>query len=260
MSSRVTACIITLNEADRIATCLRSLAFCDDIVVVDSGSTDDTVRIAANLGARVIYRAFDGYRSQKQFAVENASSDWVICLDADETVGPELRKAVEALKTNGFGAAAGYDFARCTHYHGRFLRHGNAYPGRVLRLFNRRHAGWHGDREIHERVVNRGSTTTLPGDLYHFSYRSFEHELGKLRCYARKMAQHRFDNGNRPSLAKMLISPTWIFLRGFVLRLGFLDGWRGLVYHINTAVYAFHKELYLRDLHARAALESLTEC
>lgn len=258
MTTRLSACIITFNEADRIAACLQSLAFCDDILVVDSGSTDDTVRIAESLGARVIYRAFDGYRSQKQFAVENALSDWVICLDADEVVSPRLRNAIEVVKAQGFGNATGYRFACCTNYHGRYLRHGNAYPSRVLRLFDRRHAGWHSGREIHEHVVNCGSTTTLPGDLYHFSYRSFDHELSKLHSYAKKMAQHRFDNGKTPSIAKMLSSPTWIFLRGYLLRLGFMDGWRGLVYHLNIAVYAFHKELYLRDLHL-ALTKSLTK-
>ncbi|MEY3372115.1 MAG: hypothetical protein RLZZ537_583 [Pseudomonadota bacterium] len=260
MTAPLTACIITFNEADRIAACLQSLAFCDDILVVDSGSTDDTVYIAESLGAKVIYRKFDGYRSQKQFAVENASSNWVICLDADEIISPQLSNSIEAVKAQNFGSATGYLFACCTNYHGRYLRHGNAYPSRVLRLFDRRYAGWHGSREIHEHVVNRGLTMTLPGDLFHFSYRSFDHELSKLHSYARKMAQHRFDIGKKPSLTKMLISPTWIFLRGFLLRLGFLDGWSSFIYHINNSVYAFHKELFLRDLYELHNRQDSDQC
>lgn len=263
MSTRLAACIITYNEADRIGACLESLAFCDEIVVVDSGSTDGTPELAARLGARVLHREFDGYRTQKQFAVDQAGCDWVLCLDADEVVGAPLRRSIEAAQANGFADATGYRFARCSEYHGRNLRHGNAYPDRVLRLFDRRQAGWHGDREIHEHVVNRGATRTLAGDLQHYPYRSFGHELDKLRGYARQMAQYRFDQGKQPSVAKMLASPAWIFLRGYVWRLGFLDGWRGLVYHLNGATYSFHKELFLRDLHeqrrASAARINLTQ-
>ena len=132
-SARISACVITLNEADRIEACLQSLAFCDEIVVVDSGSTDGTADLATALGARVLQRAFDGYRSQKEFAVRAAQHDWVLCLDADERVTPALRAAIEAARAEDF-PASGYRFARATEYFGAFLRHGNAYPDRVLRL------------------------------------------------------------------------------------------------------------------------------
>ena len=130
---KISACVITLNEADRIEACLKSLAFCDDIVVVDSGSTDRTAELAAALGARVLQRVFDGYRSQKDFAVRAAQHDWVLCLDADERVTPALHASIEAERARDF-SAAGYRFARATEYFGAFLHHGNAYPDRVLRL------------------------------------------------------------------------------------------------------------------------------
>src|SRR5487761_2036675 len=132
MSARppISACVITLNEADRIEACLDSLAFCDEIVVVDSGSTDATCERAAARGARVLLRAFDGYRTQKDHAVRNAAHDWILFLDADERVTPALRASIEAAR------AAGYRCARATEYFGAFLRHGNAYPDRVLRLFD----------------------------------------------------------------------------------------------------------------------------
>lgn len=249
MNIPITACIITLNEADRIGKCLESLSFCDEIIVVDSGSSDDTVALANKHGAKVLYRAFDGYRSQKQFSVDSAQNDWVVCLDADEIISPKLRKSIEDMRQSGFNKATGFLFARCSNYHGRFLRHGNAYPDRVLRLFDRRSAGWHGDREIHEHVVNQGPSLRLDGDLLHYPYRSFKHELDKLRSYANKMAQHNFNIGKKPSVLKMITSPMWLFIRGFIIRLGFLDGWRSFIYHINNSVYAFHKELFLRDLY-----------
>ncbi|NYB79952.1 MAG: glycosyltransferase family 2 protein, partial [Stenotrophomonas maltophilia] len=132
---RITACIIAFNEAGRIGDCLASLAFCDEIVVVDSQSTDATVAIAEAAGARVLQRRFEGFRSQKAFCVEQASHDWVLCLDADERISPELRAAIEQARDGGFAGHAGYRFARLSEYFGRFLRHGNAYPDRVMRLF-----------------------------------------------------------------------------------------------------------------------------
>ena len=148
---RISACIIAFNEADRLRDCLTSLAFCDEIVVVDSGSTDATAAIASAHGARVLHRAFDGYRSQKAFCVAQASHDWVLCLDADERVSDALRASILAARDAGFNAAAGYRFARLSEYFGRFLRHGNAYPDRVLRLFDRRRGGWRGKRHATRR-------------------------------------------------------------------------------------------------------------
>ena len=139
--SGVSACIITYNEADRIEACLRSVSFCDELLVVDSHSSDDTRARAAALGARVIERDWPGYRSQKQFAVEAARHDWVLCLDADERVSAPLRAELEALRAGGFAGAAGWSIPRITDYFGRFLRHGNAYPDRLVRLFDRRHGG-----------------------------------------------------------------------------------------------------------------------
>src|SRR5688572_6462648 len=196
----LSACIIAFNEADRIADCIASLAFCDEVVVVDSHSTDATVEIAQKMGARVLQRQFDGFRSQKQFAIEQAAHDWVLCLDADERVGDTLRTAIEAERAGGFVAAAGYRFARLSDYFGKFLRHGNAYPDRVLRLFDRRRGGWRGQREVHEAASVDGGVGTLGGDLIHHPYRSLEQQLVKTQRYARMMAEHDFARGRRASL------------------------------------------------------------
>ncbi|GAP66422.1 lipopolysaccharide core biosynthesis glycosyltransferase [Mizugakiibacter sediminis] len=242
---RLSACIITRNEADRIDACLDSLAFCDEIVVVDSGSTDGTRERAAAKGARVLERAFDGYRAQKDYAVRQARHDWVLCLDADERVTPALRTAIERARASGFAGAAGYRFARATEYFGAYLRHGNAYPDRVLRLFDRRRGGWRGDREIHEHVTVDGPVRTLAGDLEHHAYRSLADQLGRLERYARLMAEHMHARGRRARLANILLNPFWRFLRGYVLRLGFLDGWRGLVFAYVEANYVRQKFIKL---------------
>ena len=249
----ISACIITLNEADRIEACLDSLAFCDEIVVVDSGSSDATCDLASAKGARVLVREFTGYRSQKQFAVDAARCDWVLCLDADERVTPALRAAIESVRDGGFAAAAGYRFARATEYFGAFLRHGNAYPDRVMRLFDRRRGGWRGDREIHEHASVDGAVTTLSGDLEHHAYRSLSDQLGRLDRYARLMAEHQHARGRRAHLWNIVLNPFWRFVRGYLLRLGFFDGWRGLVYAYVEANYVRQKfiKLWLLERNAR---------
>lgn len=237
----LSACLITLNEADRIGDCLDSLAFCDEIVVVDSGSSDGTREIATARGARVIERAFDGYRAQKDFAVSQARHDWVLCLDADECVTPALRASIQAVRDAGFADAAGYRFARATEYFGVFLRHGNAYPDRVLRLFDRRRGGWRGTREIHEHATVDGAVHTLAGELEHRAYRCLDDQLARLRRYAGMMAQHMHESGRRARWYNLFLNPGWRFFRGYLLRAGFLDGWRGLLYACVEADYVREK-------------------
>jgi glycosyltransferase involved in cell wall biosynthesis len=241
----LSACIIAFNEADRIGDCLASLAFCDEIVVVDSFSTDATVDIARAAGVRVLQRRFDGFRSQKAFAVEQARHDWVLCLDADERVGDVLRESISSARAAGFGDAAGYRFARLGEYFGRFLRHGNAYPDRVLRLFDRRRGGWRGSREVHEAASVDGPVRTQAGDHIHYPYRSFGQQLAKTQQYARMMAEHDFARGKRASLARLVLSPAWRFWRGYLLRGGFRDGWHGLVYAYVRANYVRQKTIML---------------
>jgi glycosyltransferase involved in cell wall biosynthesis len=241
---RLSACIITYNEADRIEACLRSVSFCDEVVVVDSHSTDSTREIASSLGARVIERDWPGYRSQKQFAVESAGGDWVLCLDADERVSPELSREIEALRARGFADCAGWLVPRITDYFGRFLRHGNAYPDRLIRLFDRRRGGWIGD-EIHENTRVTGRVGRLRGHLEHFSYRSLTDHHKRMARYADLMAHALYARGKRCGLLEVLVNPQWRFVRGYFIRLGFLDGWRGLVFALVEANYVRRKYLGL---------------
>lgn len=246
MASRsgLSACIITYNEADRIEGCLRSVSFCDEVIVVDSHSTDSTRERAAALGARVIERDWPGYRSQKQFAVDAASNAWVLCLDADEQVTAELRAEIERWREHGFDDHAGFSIPRITQYFGKFLRHGNAYPDRLVRLFDRRRGGWVG-REIHENTRVEGRIGRLQGHLEHYSYRSLGEHHGKMQRYAELMGRTLYEAGKRCTLAKVLLNPQWRFVRGYVLRLGFLDGWRGLVFALVEANYVRRKYLHL---------------
>jgi glycosyltransferase involved in cell wall biosynthesis len=246
--SGLSACIITFNEADRIEACLRSVDFCDEIIVVDSHSSDGTRQLAARLGARVIERDWPGYRSQKQFAVDAARHDWVLCLDADERVSDELRGEIIALRERGFAAAAGWSVPRITEYFGRFLRHGNAYPDRLVRLFDRRRGGWSG-YEIHENTRVTGRIGRLHGHLEHYSYRSLADHQSRMQRYADLMAQALYAQGKRCGLTRVLINPQWRFVRGYLLRLGFLDGWRGLVFALIESGYVRRKYLglYMRS-------------
>jgi glycosyltransferase involved in cell wall biosynthesis len=249
----LSACIITFNEAGRIEECLRSLSFCDEIIVVDAHSADATRALAAALGARVIERDWPGYRSQKQFAVDSARYDWVLCLDADERLSEELRAEITALRQRGFGEAAGWSVPRITDYFGRFLRHGNAYPDRLVRLFDRRRGGWSG-LEIHENTRVFGRIGKLRGHLEHYPYRSLSDHQNRMQRYADLMARAQYDSGRRCGLARVLFNAQWRFVRGYLLRLGFLDGWRGLVFALIEANYVRRKYLALYMLSRGLAL------
>ena len=240
----LSACIITRNEADRIGPCIEALRFCDEIVVIDAHSTDATRAIAQGLGARVIERDWPGYRSQKQFATDAASHDWVLCVDADERVTPPLRAEIESLRAGGFAAERGWSIPRRTDYFGRFLRHGNAWPDRQIRLYDRRAARWVG-YEVHEKIAVSGPVGTLSGVLEHFAYRSFDDHLAKMDRYAALMAAEMYRAGKRCGVLPVLLNPAWRLVRGLLIKRGMLDGWRGVMFHIVEAGYVRRKYLRL---------------
>jgi glycosyltransferase involved in cell wall biosynthesis len=226
----LSAILITLDAATQLAACLDSLAFCDEIVVVDSGSTDGTVELAQARGARVIHQDWLGYGRQKQFAVEQAGHDWVLCVDADERVTPELRQSIfDALAASPAPTFHAWRFARCNRFMGRYLRHGEGYPDWSLRLFDRRQAHW-SDDAVHEKVIAAGPVGTLHGDLLHDSAETLQSYLAKQERYTTLAAEAALAAGKRASLARQLLSPVVRFVKFYFLRLGFLDGWAGLVH------------------------------
>jgi len=253
-SPGISACIITRNEAERIGPCLAALGFCDEIVVVDAHSSDATREIAAGSGARVIERDWPGYRSQKQFATEAATHDWVLSVDADERVTAALRAEIEALRAGGFGGARGCTIPRLTEYFGQFLHHGNAWPDRQIRLYDRRAARWAG-YEVHEKIIVDGAVRALRGHLEHHAYRSLDDHLARLDRYASLMAQQMYAAGSRATLAPVLVNPAWRLFRGLVIKRGLLDGWRGWLFHIAEAGYVRRKYLRLWALSRGLELE-----
>lgn len=233
----LSACIVAMDEEDRLPACLASLDFCDEIVVVDSHSKDRTRELAAAHGARVIERDWPGHVLQKEFAIRAARHDWVLCLDADERVSPELREELRALKASGFLAHTGWRMPRLSSYLGRWMRHGAWYPDWQLRLFDRRRARW-GGRDPHDHVeVAEGSVGTLSGRILHHPYRSFAEHLRTIDKYTTIMAEGMHARGERARARDLVLRPTARFVRSYFVKLGFLEGWRGLVQAYLAAHY-----------------------
>ncbi len=239
----LSAVLITRNAASQLAACLDSLAFCDEIVVVDSGSSDGTVALAQARGARVIRQDWLGFGPQKQFAVGQATHDWVLCVDADERVSDALRASIEAaLAAPVFHA---YRFPRCNRFMGRYLRHGEGYPDWSLRLFDRRHARW-SDDAVHEKVVTDVPVGELSGDLLHDSAETLERYLAKQDEYTTLAAREALARGRRAPWLRMVASPIVRFIKFYIFRLGFLDGIPGLVHILIGCRNSFMKYAKMR--------------
>lgn len=234
----LSAVIITLNAASQLEDCLKSVAFCDEIVVVDSGSTDGTLALAERYGARVISAEWRGFGPQKQFAVEQAAHDWVLCVDADERVSDRLRASIESALASQ--ARAAYRFPRCNRFMGRYLRHGEGYPDWSLRLFDRRQGCWSGD-PVHEKVVVKGEIGSLAGDLMHDSAETLESYLAKQNRYTTLAAKEALARGKTSTAAHVVLSPLLRFIKFYVFRLGFLDGVPGLIHILIGCGNSFAK-------------------
>ena len=239
----VSAVLVTLNEASRLEACLDSLGFADEILVVDSGSTDDTVAIAERCGARVIHQPWLGYGPQKHYAAEQAAHDWVLCVDADERVTPELRASIEEALTHGRAKAC--RLTRRNRFLGRWLRHGEGYPDHIVRMFHRAHAQW-SDAAVHETVLTDDTPLiTLHGDLLHESEDGVcDYAIKQVR-YARLQAEHLRVAGGRSSVFKVVGSPLARFLKFYIIRFGFLDGLPGFAHIALGCLASFLKHLEL---------------
>ncbi len=244
----ISAVIITLNEERRLARALESLSgsspVADEVLVVDCGSTDRTVEIAERRGARVLSHPWEGYARQKNFAASQAKYDWVLSLDADEALSPELAESLRRVKREGPGEAAGFRMARAARYLGRWIRHSGWYPDWKLRLYDRRRGSWVGDY-VHERVEVEGPTGRLAGDLEHYTCDSLDEHLRTLDRYTTLGAQEEFELGRRTgalsTLAWMLLGPPWKFIETYVFRQGFRDGFEGFVIAVMAGCYVFRK-------------------
>jgi glycosyltransferase involved in cell wall biosynthesis len=238
--------IITKNAATQLGACLASASFADEMLVVDSGSDDGTAELAAQHGARVIQKQdWLGFGPQKQFAVEAARHDWVLCLDADERVSESLRASIIAALVAP--TAQAYAMPRCNRFMGRWLRHGEGYPDWSLRLFNRRHARW-SDDPVHEQVLAEAPSARIEGDLLHDSAETLGGYLDKQNRYTSLQAEVLFKAGKRACVAQLLLSPALRFVKFYFLRLGFLDGSAGLVHVAIGCCNSFHKYAKLMAL------------
>lgn len=235
--------VITKNEAHNIEQCLASVKFADEIIVLDSGSTDGTVQKAKEMGASMSLASdWQGFGVQKNRALALASGQWVLSIDADERVTPELQAAVlAAIQSAEFDV---YTCARLSSYCGQYMRHSGWYPDLTARLFKRGQAQFSNDL-VHEKLVTSRPVGQLPGHLLHESFTSFEAVLDKANRYSTSGAELAFSQGKKASLSKAIAHGFWAFFRTYVLRLGFLDGRMGLVLAISNAEGTYYRYLKL---------------
>jgi glycosyltransferase involved in cell wall biosynthesis len=246
----VSVTIITLNEGANIDDCLASVGWADDILVVDSHSTDDTVDRAKSRGARVIVRDWPGsYADQKNFAAGQARHDWILSVDADERVTPELAAEIKAAAASG-AEIAGYRVPRVTWHLGRWIRTTDWYPDYQLRLYDRRRATWP-PRLVHESVRADGRIAYLTNDLQHYAYRDIAHHHEVMNRYTTLAAQQMRDQGRRAGLLDVVLHPPAAFLRNYVLKRGFMDGLPGFIISVMNAQYVFLKFAKLWELQKR---------
>jgi glycosyltransferase involved in cell wall biosynthesis len=241
----VSVTLITCDEAAHIAAAIDSVAWADDIIVVDSGSTDETVAIARGAGARVESRPWTGWVDQKNHAASLARHDWILSLDADERVTPALADEIRALLASEPPCVA-YRIPRVTFHLGRWIRTTDFYPDYQTRLYNRVAARWRG-QYVHESVAADGRVGQLRGELQHYSFENLADHIDRLNRYSSLAAQQMFENGRRASVVGLVVHPAAAFFRNYILRRGFADGAAGLTLSVVNASGVFIKMAKLRE-------------
>lgn len=246
----ISATIITFNEAKNIGRALQSLSCADEIIVVDSGSSDETCEIAARVGARVVQHSWQGFAAQKNFASRQASHEWILSLDADEELNGDAKATLVNWK-NSEPLANGYKFARRARYLDRWILHSGWYPDYKIRLFDRRHAKWQG-AYVHESVVVDGPVETFPGEILHYTCDSLEEHRRRIEFYTDLAAQEMLERGEHPGFWRRRLAVPWVFLNSYLIRLGVLDGVPGFLIAWMAARYVSRKYSKLADLRARS--------
>ena len=263
-----TACLITFNEENNIIAALESIGFADEIIIVDSHSTDRTRELALGfrgrsrdgreIEPRVIEREWPGHVEQKNFAIDQAQHDWVLCLDADERVSSPLRKEIESVLGVNSPEFDGYTIPRRTYYLGRWILRGGWYPDRKLRLFRKSRGRWSGINP-HDHVKVQGGTQNLQGDLYHFSYRDIADHLRTINSFTDISSKEKHKRRIRFPLARMLVHPPYKFFKMYFLNQGFREGISGLIIAILGMFYVFLKYAKLWELKLQNRKEEAEE-
>jgi glycosyltransferase involved in cell wall biosynthesis len=243
---KLSIAIITYNEERNIERALKSVDFADEIVIVDSFSTDNTVKICKEFTDKINLREFAGHIDQKNYALSLAENDWVLSIDADEVVTDELKDEI----VNVLGAEnlkQGYKIPRRAFYLGRWIKHSGWYPDYKVRLVNKNHAKW-GGIDPHDKMEVDGNVGRLKGKLLHYTYNDLAHHFLVINKYTTIAAKRLFENGQKAHISDITIRPIFSFIKKFIIKLGFLDGLAGFVIAISTAFYTFSKYLKLYEL------------
>ena len=258
MPVKISCCIVCLNEEENIQDCLESVRWCDEIVVVDSFSQDQTVEICRGYAQRVIQRKWKGYVDQKSFAVDQATHDWVLYIDADERVTPGLRDEMIAAVHRWGDSVVGFRIPRLVFYLGQWWRRGGWYPDYCLRFFRKSRAVFAG-RDPHEKVVVDGRTKKLRNHLVHLTYRNVSHHIDKINRLTEVGAKQSFLEGERWNAIRAILHPIWRFFKFFVMKGGIFEGRKGFFVAWSAATYVFLKYAKLWELEQNAP-DATTSC
>ena len=250
----ISAFIVCANEASNIERCLESLRWCDQIIVIDSGSTDATLEIAARYTDKIIHRDWSGYVDQKRFGLEQCGCEWVINLDADEEVSPQLRDEILQVlkldKTSNTQGVNGYQVNRVVFYLGKWWRRGLWYPEFRLRVCRRSATTWGGE-DPHEKAAVEGLVARLRGELHHYTYTDIRDHVARLNSHSSSAAESMFKRGKRAGLRHIILSPLLRIFKCLVLKRGVLEGSRGLIVAMLEGYYVFMKYIKLLELQNR---------
>ncbi len=238
--SSLSVIVITKNEEHNIQDCLASVKWANEIVVVDGGSSDRTVEIAQQITKEVHARPWEGYGAAKNFALSQCSGDWVLWLDADERVTPELKREIQEVMHSANSTCEGYSMPRKAYFLGRWIKHCGWYPGLVVRLF-KRGEGKFTEHKVHERLEVKGKIGVLHSDLLHYTDPNLFHYLNKFNRYTSLAAEELAEGEQSFSLIHLLARPPWTFFKMYILRAGFLDGIQGFILCVLSALYVFTK-------------------
>ncbi|MBI4527655.1 MAG: glycosyltransferase family 2 protein [Deltaproteobacteria bacterium] len=248
--SEISAIVVCFNEEDNIRECLESLKWCNEIVVVDSFSTDRTLEICRRYTDRVFQRPWAGYRDQKSFAHSQATKDWVFLVDADERVTRELRAEIQAALSRFGNRVAAFSVPRLVYYLGRWWWRGGWYPDYDIRLFRRDRARW-GGLDPHEKILVDGEIRRLSHPLHHFSYRNIRDHIERINHFTTVSSKELKLQGRRWRWSDNLLRPPFRFFRSYLWKRGFLEGFPGFFVAVTGAVYVFLKYVKLRELELR---------